>query len=138
MSFTILSSTKNTSLLAYNGHQYLKKRVNGDGSIIWRCKKINKYRCNAILKMHGEDVIRETGSHTHSGDALEVQKNAVITKIRAAAQTGVPTRSMIGEAASGCQNELLASLPKRGCLSMLFLEFFRVLKQSALVIFDYS
>ena len=85
MPLTMLSSTKGRNLLAYNGHQYMTERVNGDGSVTWRCKMLNKYRCNVTLNTNRNEVIREPGRHTHNGDALDVHKQIVLTDIRNAA-----------------------------------------------------
>ena len=91
MAFNLLKSTKGKDILAYNGQQYMTKRLNQCGTVTWRCMYLNKYRCNSTMVTRGNEVITEPGNHSHQADVIQLKKYILLSEVREIAKAGEST-----------------------------------------------
>ncbi|ESN92933.1 hypothetical protein HELRODRAFT_165071 [Helobdella robusta] len=73
--YSMYKSHQGGNVLAYNGHEYLYKRSNQDGSIVWRCRKYFSLKCHVTLTTKGQQIVKQPNDHEHPGDPLNTQKN---------------------------------------------------------------
>ncbi|ESN92916.1 hypothetical protein HELRODRAFT_165052 [Helobdella robusta] len=63
--YSMYKSHQGGNVLAYNGHEYLYKRSNQDGSIVWRCQKYFSLKCHVTLTTKGQQIIKQPNDHEH-------------------------------------------------------------------------
>ena len=114
MPLNISKSTKGGNVLTYNGFQYILKRTELDGTKYWRCRLLNKCRCNAIVKSKYDDILEETNNHSHVGDEIQNRTNIMLSEIRERASTSrACTRDVIGRELVEANNGTLARMPRK-------------------------
>ncbi len=111
------TTTKGKPLLRYEGHEYILKRRNLDGSKVWRCILARKYKCPSTLLVH-DDIIREPGRHCHETDLVRSKAKEVAVGLKASVrnQPGVATRQIVARVLQNVPEEVMAVLPKKQTL----------------------
>lgn len=70
----------------YQGYEYLRKRQLANGNVMWRCRQVNKFRCNATIVIDGGEILSKGPDHTHLPDLPGAK-----AKLRQAVQRNVQT-----------------------------------------------
>ncbi len=106
-------SQKGKPLLRYKGHGYMHKRTNQDGSTVWLCNVGKQNRCFVTLKSKDNQVIHESGRHTHKTDLVRDEARKVMRSLKDSVvrQPGVATRQVISRAIADVLEEVLAAMP---------------------------
>lgn len=109
-------SERGGTVLQYMGHEYLFKKSNLQGQRYWRCRHYFKIKCPSTVATQGNNVVVQPGEHSHVGDTIQTQANALVAKVKEAASSHVATRTILGEQLRDLENDVLARLPKRSCM----------------------
>ena len=120
MALAISKSVRGREMLLYQGFEYIlrtREAWMNDEKLYWRCRKYLQHKCRSSMITSGQTVVKEPSEHTHSGDSVQTEANAVIAKIKECAETSrATTRTIIGDNMSHLSDDVLARMPKKSSI----------------------
>ena len=117
MPFEISKSERGGDVLRYEGHDYVIKRKNADGSVSWRCRMVNKFRCRSTITTNGEHVRIPPTVHSHDGDPVRSEVKAAQAVMRnAASSSHSTTRTVVAGGLRGLGADAMQRMPQKSSL----------------------
>lgn len=112
-------TTKGKALFAYNGHEYLLKRVNSDGIATLRCRQYGAAtKCPSFMKILNGNVHKEPTSHCHESNLVKATVRQLQEQLKdnATSQVGTSTATVIADVTQNANDVTKANLPNRQAL----------------------
>lgn len=112
-------SSRGQKTLIYRNFEYLKDCDNVCGTVSWRCRMYQRFKCKARLITNGDRVVSNRQSeHTHEGNEATALARSAVGAMKDA-MGGLTVTPSLSQATvgAGLDNNVLMALPKRASLS---------------------
>lgn len=117
MPFVISKSQRGGDVLMYEGYEYLSERLTIEGFRQWRCRYVNRYKCNSKIVTDGDRVVKEPGDHCHEGDGLRSEARVARVQMKAKARTlDAKPRNVVASELLTLSPDVMARLPKNSSM----------------------